>query len=205
MIDQIQSYDDVISPLVISKLQDKKNFMGMVSIGNRRADSLESVIISMINDTLKNCVGVQLDVAGEIVGMERENRDDESYRSLIFLKILINISSGEPEILIQAIQQLYGSALVDYEPVYPAKVRVWQDGEFGIYLTWDLESAEGDELTFMDGSSFMGRSVDESAQDLLVGLLPSGVDLMLAHTVIDQEQNEMTFLDGNDLIGVLYE
>ena len=204
-MDHIDKYDDVILPLVISKMQDKEKFMGMISIGNARADTLESVMISMINDTLQNCVGVQLDIAGEIVGMERDNRDDESYRSLIFLKILINISSGEPEVLIQAIQQLYGSNLVDYTPVYPAKVRIWQDGEFGVYLTFDLESAEGDELIFMDGNSFIGRTADESSQDLLVGLLPSGVDLMLAHTVIDQEQNELSFLDGNDLIGVLYE
>lgn len=204
-MDQIESYDDVILPLIISKLRNKKNFQGMVSVGNKRADTLDSVIISMINDTLENCIGVQLDVAGDIVGMDRENRDDESYRSMIFLKILINISSGEPDILIQAIQQLYSAEVVDYTPVYPAKVRIWQDGEFAVYLTWELESAEGDELTFMDGNTFIGRTVDESSQDLLVGLLPSGVDLMLAHTVIDQEGNELAFIDGNEFIGVVYE
>ncbi len=202
---QIDKYDDVILPLIISKLRDKEKFRGMVSIGNARADTMETAMVSLINDSLENSSGVQLDIAGEIVGMERGNRDDESYRSLIFLKILINISSGEPETLIQAIKQLYGASDVDYHPVYPAKVRVWQDGEFGIFITYDMDSVSGDELAFMDGNTFLGRTVDESSQDLLVGLLPSGVDLMLAHTVIDQKDNELAFLDGNDLIGVLYE
>ena len=201
---QIRSYDDVILPLVISKLRDKEKFRGMVSIGNQRADTLEQAMFDLINDTLSNCVGKQLDIAGEVVGIERDDRDDESYRSIIFLKILINISSGEPDILIQAIQQLYGASDVDYHPVYPAKVRIWQDGEFGIFLTYDMDTVSGDELCFLDGNTFQGRTVDESSQDLLVGLLPSGVDLLLAHTLIDHENNELSFLDGNDLIGVLY-
>ncbi|OQY32018.1 MAG: hypothetical protein B6241_12390 [Spirochaetaceae bacterium 4572_59] len=201
---QITSYDDVILPLVISKLRDKEMFRGMVSIGNKRADSLEKTMFDLINDTLSNCIGHQLDIAGEVIGMTRGDRDDESYRTLIFLKILINISSGEPDILIQAIQQLYGASIVDYHPVYPAKVRIWENGEFGIFIVSDFVSMDGNYIGLMDGDSLVGRGVDESSESILGGLLPSGVDLLLAHSVINQEGEEMALLDGNDLIGVIY-
>jgi len=204
-MEALERYDDLINSLVISRLQNKRKFMGMVEIGNRRADQMEKTIWDLMNDSLDNCQGKQLDVAGEIAGISRGNWDDESFRTLIKLQIIINIGSGEPEVLIQAVKGIYRAKNVDYTPVYPAKVRIWEDGEFGVFLVHEMGSVSGDDLCFLDGSTFTGRSVDEESRSVLQGLLPSGVDLLSGYSVTDMEGNEMGFLDGSDVIGVIYE
>jgi hypothetical protein len=204
-MERVEKYDDLINPLVISRLRDKVKFMGMVGIENRRADDLEANIWELMNECLDNCFGKQLDIAGDVVGRDREGMDDESYRLMIKLQNIINCGSGEPEVLIRAVKEVFGASEVDYTPVYPAKVRIWDNGDFGIFQIDDFENLSGDDLFFMDGEQVSGRTVAGEPSKLLQQLLPSGVDLLSAHSVVDMEGSEMSFLDGSDVIGVIYE
>lgn len=63
---------------------------------------------------LNTIVGQQLDEVGFIVDELRQGRDDETYRSFLFIKIGINTSQGEPERVINIFKLLTDSAYVHY-------------------------------------------------------------------------------------------
>ena len=49
--------------------------------------------------------GAQLDGLGDILDEPRASADDDEYRDLLYLKVLINVSEGEPERIIEATQR----------------------------------------------------------------------------------------------------
>lgn len=64
---------------------------------------LENVIFDLYSKRwLWIAEGAQLDGLGDILDEPRESADDEEYRSQLYLKILTNVSQGEPERLIEA-------------------------------------------------------------------------------------------------------
>ena len=85
-------------------------------------------------DTLKNqrwidtAVGVQLDGCGEIVGEARKGRSDDEYRSVLKFRVFVNISSGTPRDMQQALAFLVGGDDKQYIEVYPATVMLFSDG-----------------------------------------------------------------------------
>ena len=78
--------------------------------------------------SIDTATGAQLDGLGSIVGIERGILNDEDYRTRIKAKILINISEGEPEIIITAYSLLTGSSVTFLQEHYPAGVGLMSDG-----------------------------------------------------------------------------
>ena len=66
--------------------------------------------------------GVLLDIAGEMVGESRNGRSDEDYRAAIKLKIILNVSNGEPETLVQSLRIFVNATSITYVEKWPAKV-----------------------------------------------------------------------------------
>lgn len=64
--------------------------------------------------------GAQLDGIGEIVGQPREFFDDVTYRQLLFLRIVRNMSEGTPEELIEIFETMTGAQIVQYIEQFPA-------------------------------------------------------------------------------------
>jgi hypothetical protein len=73
---------------------------------------------------INTVAGKLLDIAGEIVGEDRNNRTDEEYRIAIKFRILLNNSNGEPETVIQALRIFTNATDIQYQEVWPAKVRL---------------------------------------------------------------------------------
>lgn len=69
---------------------------------------------------LSTSEGRQLDLIGEILGLERRGRTDEEYRFLLRFQIFINISKTEPETLITATRVLSGGDFIRYWEHHPA-------------------------------------------------------------------------------------
>lgn len=93
---------------------------------------LEDTFIALsIERTIDDADGIQLDKLGDIVGIERSSLpdplDDEAYRQRIRAKVLVNISNGEPETLIQVYRLLTQSGLVFLEENFPAGVALMGD------------------------------------------------------------------------------
>lgn len=69
--------------------------------------------------------GAQLEGIGDILNEPRVSDDDEEYRDQLYLKILINVSEGEPERLIQAVLQVAGGSHVHLIDKHYATVVLW--------------------------------------------------------------------------------
>jgi hypothetical protein len=77
-------------------------------------------------DTIK---GALLDRIGNLVAEDREGNNDELYRILIKLRVLLNTADGTVNNLIKIIKFFYGSEKVEIVPNYPAGLRIRHDGE----------------------------------------------------------------------------
>ena len=75
-----------------------------------------------LNRGVTYAVGVQLDRLGDIVGIKRFGMTDEIFRTRIRIKIIQNLSEGEPERLIQVYGALLSSSLVQIQEHFPAGV-----------------------------------------------------------------------------------
>lgn len=80
-------------------------------------------IENMLDDLRKkrwvfSAEGIQLDGIGDIVGLERNGMTDDAYRVAIINKILLNISSGQPEALIEYLNYILAgdSELIELQP-----------------------------------------------------------------------------------------
>jgi len=199
----IQKIDDYNYNLqfLIQQYKDKEKFRKIIEAMNAKANDLETAQFEIRdNFTIDTAKGVQLDIIGEILGLERDGRDDESYRTLLKVKAEINKSAATPEALIKTATALYNATDVQYVPIYPAKVQLWTDGDIGVYLMFDMELDDGGLMELDDGGILELQQPDEIAEDLLFEVLPSGVGLILADTLILDDDGFLYLDDGGFMI-----
>lgn len=69
--------------------------------------------------------GALLDIAGVIVGENRQGKNDDDYRTAIKYRILLNNSNGEPETIIQSLRIFMPSIEnIKYSEIWPAKINL---------------------------------------------------------------------------------
>lgn len=143
--------------------------------------------------------GVQLDKLGKIIGLERNGRDDNSYRTLLKVKSSINFSSGTPSAVIRTVRSLYNATKVEYREVYPAGVQIWSDGDINITIDYDM-SLDDTELLYLDNDdTLLVQLPDEISEQLLFDVLPVGVGLTITdELILDDGMN--LYLDDNDFM-----
>lgn len=73
--------------------------------------------------------GVQLDRLGDIVGIARSGLTDDVYRTRIKIRVIQNLSQGEPDRLIQVYEFLLGASIVLYQENYPAGLALMANAE----------------------------------------------------------------------------
>lgn len=187
--------------LLTQQYQTKENFTGILESAADEANEIESAIFEVRDEYyLSTAVGVQLDNIGDILGLTRDGRDDESYRTLLEIKAEINLSAGTPESLIKTASAIYNAENVEYTPLYPAKVQLWTDGDIGIYLFFNAELDDGGLLELDDGGILQFQQPDEIAEDLLFSVLPAGVGMLLADNLILDDSEFLYLDDGGQLI-----
>ena len=78
---------------------------------------------------LTNAIGNQLDSIGELVGIPREiGESDDDYRAGINLKIAVNNSSGEAEILLAVSRRLTQGDTIVLRESFPGTVVIYTNG-----------------------------------------------------------------------------
>ena len=71
------------------------NIEGLLGVYGTQVQELEDATHAMLlNRTLENATGDQLDALGEIVGQERQGADDEDYRIKLKFRIGVNVSEA---------------------------------------------------------------------------------------------------------------
>jgi hypothetical protein len=100
---------------LIERYREKPNFTAFMSIYPEKLQELEDAVIAFVNAKwLDDAVGEQLDKLGLIVGCLRRGYDDDLYRILIKVQILINSSEGQAPDLINIFKDLTQGTLVRY-------------------------------------------------------------------------------------------
>ncbi len=186
MITQISDYSsldsDVKNKILFDFFRESQDFLDVLSSFNSQFNELEEVAFQLANNLLiDNATGVNLDVLGKILGLPRFGRDDESYRSLLQLKTDINIGSGTPELVIQAITILYGATIVNFIPNYPGKVNVEQNGQIGLFILSNLTTISGNNLVTLSGDNIVVRAPDATGEVILENLMPAGTLLTIVN------------------------
>lgn len=114
LIEQLKNQEVVagIITALMEQVQDLENAAFELDLGT--SDSLR---------TLDNSVGVQLDGYGSIVGEERLNRDDDTYRTAIKIRELRNRASGTPEEILDIFNR-FRPGIYKLQEDYPASFRL---------------------------------------------------------------------------------
>ncbi|MCK4521366.1 MAG: hypothetical protein KAU20_02245 [Nanoarchaeota archaeon] len=126
----IPDYMDRVRGLLIEQLEKKKRVNDYLQTNIDIWQEIEKVAHDVyILRGISNAGGYTLDIIGEIVGLERKGLDDDEYRAAIYFQIFINLSNGEPETLIAALQFSTNAELIRYLEIYPAEVFIHTDGD----------------------------------------------------------------------------
>ncbi|MFX1587234.1 MAG: hypothetical protein ACFFC1_03680 [Promethearchaeota archaeon] len=182
-----------------------RDIKDVLSISDPQFNDLEQALYEILDGIwLENAVGEQLDVIGIILNFPRLGRDDESYRTVLLGIVEINTSSGEPERLISAIKLLFNATDVEYIPMYPAKIRIWQNGDFIDNISYDLVDDVGDTIIDDVGNTIIVDLVDNSSLSILLGVVPSGVGFYLADNLI-VDDGSFLLTDTSEEIVVTFE
>lgn len=128
LIEQFRSYPELPAQKLIDIIEE------MLLEGQEAYDSM----LELGNDRfISTAIGVQLDGCGEIVNETRSGRDDDDYRDALYAKVKINIGSGEPESIIDALSFVTSAALIRLIERYPAGIEVWLD-DYGWDSIYDI-------------------------------------------------------------------
>ena len=205
-IEKIETHrDDAIGRLT-SQYDDATNLRDLVGLFADRYQGLENVSFELLKKRfIDGAEGVQLDELGEIVGEPRLDLGDETYRSAIRLRIILNRAGGEPESVIRFVREAFDAEIVAYTEIYPAKVEIY--ARIGSEVAGDpitvngFELSDGNLLELSDGSTLdvtlLSRDVFFEAQvDRIREILPAGVG-----TLYFVESGENIVLGTTELVG----
>lgn len=104
----------------IDVFREKSNLQAFMAAFTTETQTLENAFFSIfLGFSLDEAVGAQLNALGEIVGVARSGFSDERYRIRIRARVLLNLSSGTPNEILNIARQLGAEAPV-YTPRYPA-------------------------------------------------------------------------------------
>lgn len=119
-----------IKELIASQFQGKDNIRIFLEAVMDLVQELEYVAFDLRDlRALDTAEGEQLDGIGEIVDLPRDGKTDEEYRSELGVKISINVSGGQPEVLIGVVASLTQATKVHTQEIFPATFIMHSDGE----------------------------------------------------------------------------
>lgn len=205
MIEQITDYSVRNKPPYLIQFLRDSNFVDLLKPNDTQFNEIENTLYDLLlNMWIDTAEGEQLDVLGIHLDLPRDGREDENYRILLKVKAAVNTGSGEPEILIQTIKQLFNSENVEYTPVYPAKVQIWTDSELNLFIKFNMELDDAGLMELENGDILELDQPDNLANDIILQVLPAGVGLLIAHTFI-WDDNTPVYLDNGDTMIVIDE
>ena len=113
-------------PQYLSRGETKK----LVSFDDAQFAELDRLIDKASDQyDLDKAKGILLDRLGKLVDENRDGNDDELYRLLVRLRILLNTTDGSINDIIKVIKFIFSSEVVHIQPNYPAGLSILHDGE----------------------------------------------------------------------------
>lgn len=130
MTTQINNYDERMLNMLLTQFKGKPSIEAVTEAFAQQVQEAENMWFSIFVGTrLEDAVGQQLDRIGNgIVDQPRLGLSDEDYLAAIKLKIQINISSGQNEILLSTLVAATGASSVVLQEISPATVKMTYTG-----------------------------------------------------------------------------
>ena len=131
----------------IQRFKNKPRLMALTTAYLEQIQDLEDALFQLITDrTIETAVGPQLDGIGSIVGEDREGRDDDDYRLAIRVRILLNLTDGTIEQVIEILKlATEGKTIHVVNQAHGQSVLL--DGDMELTTTTDWTSGNGAILT----------------------------------------------------------
>lgn len=106
---QITDHEGESIATLITYFQDKPRVEALLRSWGAQNQEIESAFWALFTQrNIRLATGQHLDNLGEIVGEPRQDRTDEPYRAAIRVRILVNLSDGQPEQLITIAREMLG-------------------------------------------------------------------------------------------------
>jgi hypothetical protein len=136
---------------LIEQFKNKPNLQLLLDSFIESFQELEYVYGDLYTERwLDEAVGAQLDGLGDIVGPDREGRDDDIYRELIRIFTSVNMSSGEWEILLTIVKEITYGTEVRIRGMFPARLTLFSNGPI---VPLDI-------ISFLEESALAGVKVE---------------------------------------------
>lgn len=108
---------------LVTQFKGKNIFDKLLTIFVTQIQEVEDVFNEiMIERCLDTAVGVQLDGLGDVVGEDRQGRNDDDYRVAIRARISLNLSEGTPEDIIFLMRSISDGSAIDLREFFPAAI-----------------------------------------------------------------------------------
>lgn len=106
---------------LVEQFRGSLNLEALIAAYVEQVQDLENVFFQLLLErTLENAVGVQLDNLGTIIGEERMGLSDDDYRLRLRVRVKINASSGTPEQILKIFELLFPDNGFQILEFYPA-------------------------------------------------------------------------------------
>lgn len=115
-IAKITDHAQRAADFVLSYLDDSESVHALLAAFAAELQRLEDVAHSVLSVTVQAAVGVELDVYGALVGLQREGLSDEVFRRLILARVAMLQAGGIAELVTNAVAAFVGVPVVYQSP-----------------------------------------------------------------------------------------
>lgn len=124
------NYRETALSRLTGQFVDKPRVRGLVETMVEPLEELESDFFALKDQRWINTAeGTQLDYCGYLVGITRQGRSDDEYRTAIKARVLSNVSAATAGDLIEGLRFLTNAKNPQYLENYPACAILFTDGE----------------------------------------------------------------------------
>jgi hypothetical protein len=121
MLQKKQNHAEEAADNLIHQFKGKTKLEVLLRVFAKQVQELENVFFDLLFlRSLDKAFGFQLDELGRLLDLEREGRNDKTYRQWLKARIRLNLSSGTPEDIIALIRAMVGDKDVEIIESFPA-------------------------------------------------------------------------------------
>ena len=204
-------YKDVVEDglnRLLHQWKDKPYAVGFLQSLLENVQVVEDLYQQLLNErSIYTAIGVQLDVLGLILGIDRNGRDDEAYRAALLARISFNTGNSTPESMLEVLRLLTNSDVVDIWEHFPASAHLYAETGVtnDVALTSYYTSAAGVNtrvMTDQGGGSFIPSEISYAEFDLVTEALDNievdTGDLLQTINVVDEGSGDNSWLPELD-------
>lgn len=128
-INVITDMSDRAKARLVEQFKNKVNIASIVEMFAEEIQELETAANDVVIElTLTNASGVNLDLFGEHLGRRRAGEPDSEYRDILRVQVGINTSDGAEQPLYDVFKILTGSTFSVLTEIFPAELQLFGNG-----------------------------------------------------------------------------